>query len=277
MLKKFFSRQAFDVQELPYELIRHIILMSDNPNCLLVSHGVSEIWSERLRERNTKKGLLHLQQGSFFGLVLAKHAQRMHSVADAAASGNKRLLKKLLCINEKQCYAFCQENALYGATFAGDKKLSIWIHKKFRANSVSGFHGALDGGHEALCKFWWNKLKKKINTTHEKRIALSSAMIRCASSGGHLLDFLVKLGGIPTPGAFEECARKGNLGSFRYLLQYVREEDKDAVLSSAIRTKKPLFVYACFAFGLEAKNVHIQEASKLQGVIKLIITPITVA
>ena len=273
MLKKFLL-----LSSLPYEVVRGILLMSDNANCLLVSRGFREIWEQRLCERNVKKGLNLLEQGSFFGLVLAKNSERMHAVARAASSGNKRLLRKVLCINKKQCYAFCQENALYGAAFAGKKSLSVWIRKRFRANPISGFHGALDGGHEQLCEFWWKKLKKKIHTKHERIVSLSSAMIRCASSSSsHLLGLLIKLGGVPTSGAFEECARKGNLESFRFLLEHIKEGDKDAVLSSAIRTKNPKFVYACFAFGLEAKNVHIQEANKLQGVMKLIITPIIVA
>ncbi|AEA07014.1 conserved hypothetical protein [Lausannevirus] len=271
------SKKFHEFLQLPYELAEYIVLLSDNANCLLVCHEFHKIWRKRLRERNEKLGMCLLREGAFFGLVLARKSDRMRIVGEVAASGNKRLLKKVLCINKRQCYAYCQENALYGASFANNKKLGLWVRKRFRATCVSGFHGALDGGHEKLCSFWWKKMKRKFTSKKEMQGFLSGAMIRSASKNPKLLGFLSKLGGTPRAGTFAACAEKKDIETFRMLLPQIKEEDKDLVFFYAIKTRVPIFAYACFAFGMEAKNMHIQEASKIQDSMKLVINPVTVA
>nr|WNL50249.1 hypothetical protein MarDSR_210 [Marseillevirus sp.] len=274
---KEMSKKFHQFLQLPYELCEFIVLLSDNSNCLLVCHEINKIWRKRLGERNEKLGLHLLRDGSFFGLVLAKKSDRMRVVGEVACSGNLKLLKKVLCISKKQCYAYCQENALYGASFANNKKLGLWVRKRFRATCVSGFHGALDGGHEKLCAFWWKKMKRKFVNKKEMQGFLSGAMIRSASNNPNLLLFLSKMGGVPRAGAFAACAEKKDIETFRMLLPQIKEEDKDLVFLYAIKTRLPIFAYACFAFGMEAKNVHIQEASKIQDTMKLVINPVTVA
>ncbi|ALX27469.1 hypothetical protein GMAR_ORF95 [Golden Marseillevirus] len=254
---------------LPPELVRHCVLFSDNPNCLLVSRNFYCFWRERLCERGERRGLNLLRHGSFFGIVLTKESDKMLVVGQAAISGNKRLLKKVLYRNKKECFAYCQESALYGASFSGNKKLSLWIRKRFRATCVSGFNGALDGGHENLCKYWWKKLCSTL-CKKNRRHFLSSAMIRCAGCNPKLFPLLQKMGGKPGVAVFVAATQTRNHSLFSSLLPDAQTKDFPLILLYAVKTRNPSFVFSCFEVGMIPGPEHFQAAREKKDEMKRI-------
>nr|WNL49950.1 hypothetical protein MarFTMF_434 [Marseillevirus sp.] len=267
MCKKFFFASL-----LPTEVLCRVVALSDNTNCLLANKFFHAEFSRKMKKKNEKKGLALLEKGSFFGIVLARSAEKFSLSAHASLSGNKRLLKKVMMYDKKNCYAGSQENALYCASFSGNKKLALWVRKRFRANCVSGFHGALEGGHTKFAIYWWRQMEKKIGK-EEREGFLGQAMVRALKSNNReAVPLLLKLGGIPTPDAFDICAKNKDLETFEILLGANKMQRKDRALIAAIKTKDQKFVFACFKVGIQTENIHIEFAQKTDRMMSLLIS-----
>ncbi|AIT54750.1 hypothetical protein MEL_137 [Melbournevirus] len=260
------------VSLLPSEIISNIIALSDNTGCLSVSKFFHSEFSRKMKARNEKKGLSLLERGSFYGIVLAKSADKFLLSAHAALSGNERLLKKVMMYDKKNCYAGSQENALYCASLSGNRKLALWVRKRFRANCVSGFHGALEGGHTKDALYWWKKMEKKVGN-QERGGFLGQAIVRALRSGNkEAVPILVKLGGIPSPDAFDVCAKNKDLETFKLLLGANKVARRERALLAAIRTKDQNFVFACFQAGIQTENMHIDFAQKTDRMMSLLLS-----
>nr|WQM87063.1 hypothetical protein [Marseillevirus cajuinensis] len=268
LFKRFFHENV-EEEYLPNEILCRIVELSDNTNCLTVSWLFYQEFSRKMHKRNTKKGLCLLEAGSFYGIVLARDAEKSELAARAASSGNKRLLEKVMMYDKKNCYAGSQENALYCASFSGDKKLARWVRKEFRASCVSGFHGALEGGYTKEALRWWKKMEKKIGE-QERRSFLGHAISRCLKANNNeAVPVLLKMGGVPPSDAFDICAKNKDLEMFKLLL---RANKSRSALLAAIRTKDQKFVFACFEVGIQTENIHIEFAQKTDKTMSLLLS-----
>ncbi|BAU80065.1 hypothetical protein A9K97_gp286 [Tokyovirus A1] len=257
---------------LPAEILCNIVAFSDNTNCLSVNKLFHHEFSRKMKTRNEKRGLSLLERGSFYGIVLAKNAEKGILSAHAAHSGNKRLLKKVMMYDKKNCYAGSQENALYCASFSGNRKLALWVKKRFRANCVSGFHGALEGGHTKDALRWWKKMEKKVGEK-EKSGFLGHAIVRALKSDNkEAVPVLLKMGGVPTPDSFDICAKSRDLQTFKLLLGADKMQRRERALLAAIKTKDQEFVFACFRAGIQTENIHIEFAQKTDRMMSLLIS-----
>nr|WRK65542.1 hypothetical protein MarFTME_497 [Marseillevirus futianmevirus] len=269
LLPKKFLHENFDTSCLPEEILCRIIELSDNTNCLSVSWMFYREFSRKMGKRNEKRGLSLLEDGCFYGIVLAKWADKNILAAHAATSGNKRLLEKVMMYDKKNCYAGSQENALYCASFSGNKKLARWVRKEFHASCVSGFHGALEGGHTKEALRWWKKMEKKIGE-QERRGFLGHAISRCLGvNNKEAVPLLLELGGVPPSDAFDVCAKNKDLETFKLLLK--ANKSRSALLA-AIRSKDQKFVFACFEAGIETENIHIKFAQKTDRMMSLLLS-----